>query len=221
MPPPIRISFFYDIGSPYTYFAFQIIQRYERIWNIDLELHPTLLGAVFKTTGGVSPAQASPYKAGFMLKDLERVSQEYQVPFSVGPEFPGNTLQPMRMLRYLKDELSPTKFREATAHYFQENFVKNTPLSSPEFVTSLPPSILSQDEMKVALSKSKSVTEKMKAEVEALVNEHQAFGFPWIVVKRDDGQVESWFGSDRFSNIAWWLGPEYPWLGPVPPKPNL
>ncbi|CAG7854656.1 SubName: Full=Uncharacterized protein {ECO:0000313/EMBL:KIM26898.1} [Serendipita indica DSM 11827] len=184
MPPPIRIKFFFDIGSPYTYFALEILLRYERRWNIVLDLRPVLLGAVFKITGNVSPALSSQYKAAYMMTDLDRVSKEYQIPFHPGPEFPGNTREPMRMLRYLKDDLPPAKFREATRHYFRENFVKNTPLSSPEFLHSLAPTIISDAKLKQALTEYKTVTDKMKIESAKVVEDYGAFGFPWIVVER-------------------------------------
>jgi hypothetical protein len=41
-----------------------------------------------------------------------------KVALSIGPDFPGNSMQAMRMLRYLKDVLPPAKFRAATKHYF-------------------------------------------------------------------------------------------------------
>ena len=44
----------------------------------------------------------------------------------------------------------------------------------------------------------------MKAESTAIVETHGAFGFPWMVVHRSDGEVACFFGSDRFSNMAWW-----------------
>jgi glutathione S-transferase kappa 1 len=60
--------------------------------------------------------------------------------------------------------------------------------------------------MEVALVKykEKSLSEVMKAECASLVETHGAFGFPWMVVHRADGEVVSFFGSDRFSNMAWW-----------------
>ncbi|PVG02535.1 thioredoxin-like protein [Serendipita vermifera] len=231
MPPRIKINFHYDIGSSYSYLAYEILLRYEKLWNVDLQLTPILLGGVFQLTGNTSPA-ASQYKAAHMMNDLRRVSQQAQVPFSPGPEFPGNTFLVMRMLRYLKDILPPEKFKAATTHYFRENFVVNTALSSPSFITSLPSSILSKQEMEEALIKfkDKSVSNAMKSESTALVQDYGAFGFPWIIVTRnptavnpaaDGDSTACFFGSDRFPNIAWWLGPEYPWLGPVPSKANL
>jgi glutathione S-transferase kappa 1 len=40
MPPRLRLHFYYDIGSPYSYFAYEILLRYEHLWNLDLQLYP-------------------------------------------------------------------------------------------------------------------------------------------------------------------------------------
>lgn len=40
----LRIEFFYDIMSPYSFFAFEVLSRYQRLWNVTLELRPILLG---------------------------------------------------------------------------------------------------------------------------------------------------------------------------------
>ena len=84
-------------------------------------------------------------------------------------------------------------------------------MSSPEFFTSLPIDIYPAQELAYAIQESQSskkISEAMRKESNALVEEQGAFGFPWITVTRTTAQGEtesaSWFGSDRFSNISWW-----------------
>ncbi|KAG8802667.1 hypothetical protein FRC16_009020 [Serendipita sp. 398] len=232
MPKPIKVSFHYDIVSTYSYFAFEILLRYEHRWNLDIDLCPTSLATVFKITGTIPPPLASEFKRLYMLKDLERVSNEYQVPLTLGPEFPGNSSKVMRLLRNLKDKLTPDEFKLATRHYFRENFVVNTPISSPAFLTSLLNTTattangnvgirsLSQADLQQAIAESqsnKAIAELMRTEAKHLVDTHGAFGFPWIVLRKptsvsaapyassnEGEETESWFGSDRFANISWW-----------------
>lgn len=68
--------------------------------------------------------------------------------------------------------------------------------SFPAMIT---PSTLSRAKAAQYLAASKEEANKtaLRAEAEALVKEG-AFGFPWIVVEREDGERHTFFGSDRF-----------------------
>jgi glutathione S-transferase kappa 1 len=71
------------------------------------------------------------------------------------------------------------------------------------------PSLLSRDQIQTALQNyngkdKQRITDLMKKESAKLVEDYDAFGFPWMVIERSDGDIQSFFGSDRFSNIAWW-----------------
>ncbi|XP_066568510.1 glutathione S-transferase kappa 1 isoform X2 [Amia ocellicauda] len=45
------IQFFYDVVSPYSWLAFEVLCRYRNVWNIDLRLRPSFLGGVMKESG--------------------------------------------------------------------------------------------------------------------------------------------------------------------------
>lgn len=84
------------------------------------------------------------------------------------------------------------------------------PGNNPAFLQTLAddPGLLSQKTFDGILERSTSADnkERMVVEIEQLVQNHDAFGFPWIICHRkQDGKTESFFGSDRMSNIAWWF----------------
>lgn len=67
---PIEIDFYYDISSMYSYFAFELIRRYnETLWagKINLNLHPTVVGFVFKQVGNAAPG-LSPLKGAYTAR---------------------------------------------------------------------------------------------------------------------------------------------------------
>jgi hypothetical protein len=40
MPPRVKLELYYDVGSSYSYLAYEVLLRYEEIWNLDWEIFP-------------------------------------------------------------------------------------------------------------------------------------------------------------------------------------
>ena len=90
-----NIDFYFDFGSPTAYLAFTQLQLIEKRSGANLVFHPILLGGIFKATGN-SPPAAIPAKGKYMMRDLQRYAEKYQVPYERNPFFPVNTLSLMR-----------------------------------------------------------------------------------------------------------------------------
>ena len=90
-----NIDFYFDFGSPTAYLAFTQLQLIEKRNGANLVFHPILLGGIFKATGN-SPPAAIPAKGKYMMRDLQRYAEKYQVPYERNPFFPINTLSLMR-----------------------------------------------------------------------------------------------------------------------------
>jgi 2-hydroxychromene-2-carboxylate isomerase len=93
-----RFEFFFDYGSPYSYFADSQVEGLARRTGAALAYRPMLLGGVFKATGNRSPAEqpvANKLKYGALA--IGRWARHYDVPFRPNPFFPINTLPLMRM----------------------------------------------------------------------------------------------------------------------------
>lgn len=62
-----EIIFYYDVVSPYSYFAFETLCKYRDIWNINVTLKPVSLGAIMQITGNRPPA-SNPVKGKYLGK---------------------------------------------------------------------------------------------------------------------------------------------------------
>lgn len=90
-----RIEFYYDYGSPASYLAWTQLPAICARHGASVVYEPMLLGGVFKAIGSNTPVAIKP-KGEWMLKDLARHAQRYDVPFAMNPHFIINTLAIMR-----------------------------------------------------------------------------------------------------------------------------
>ncbi|SGY95531.1 BQ5605_C036g11500 [Microbotryum silenes-dioicae] len=215
-----RIVFYYDCVSPWARNAYEVLKRYEPIWAVELVLKPRFLGGVMVASGNKPPLTVANKAKWMNSVDLPLASEFLKLPFEFPDSFPINTMPVARFLRQV-EESSPDRLRRTTDIFFNAIWGANKlqPASAsakPEnWRKLLPSSLFSDQELQALVERSMGTESKdrIKAEAAALVAEG-AFGFPWIVVQRDDGQTRSFFGSDRFEIIAFWLGKR--WSGPCP-----
>ena len=99
----LKVEFFYDVVSPYSYLAFEVLLRYRPLWKIDLVLRPAFLGGVMKSVGNVPPATL-PARAPYLARDLQRKSRYFDVAMGFPEDFPGNSLPAMRLACLVQHE---------------------------------------------------------------------------------------------------------------------
>ncbi|KAG8200573.1 hypothetical protein JTE90_000645 [Oedothorax gibbosus] len=215
---PVLIEFFYDIISPYSYLAFEVLNRYQSVWKINLKLKPMLLGGVLKSSGN-SPPAVVPNKGIYMAEDLKRLQAYYKVPLYL----PGNMMDlimkkgSLNAQRFITavDMIKPEYLQPISKALWLRLYKDNTDIIEVESFKEAGQSIgMESDLLKKALEtmNDSKVKDRLRQYTEAALD-YGAFGAPMIVA-HVQGKPEVFFGSDRLELLAYVLGEK--WLGPVP-----
>eukprot|EP00842_Homolaphlyctis_polyrhiza_P000797 jgi/Hompol1/1718/HPOL_000257-RA len=222
MPIRPKLTFFYDVVSPYSWLGFEVALRYQPIWDVELDFVPFFLGAVMKAASNVPPATV-PLKAKYMTKEIGRTAKLLRVPFRKGfpSEFPSMSLKAMRVLTIVKaktpDKLVPAS-RALWNMYWGE---PNMPLSSEDNLVKFLAPILGHETILSYLKQSNedsTVKQALVDNTNRAVEMYGCFGAPWLVLEHSvNGKPERelFFGSDRMEQISLLLNK--PWYGPCPP----
>jgi len=89
------LEFYYDFASPMAYLGYFRLLKMQQSIRFTVHYKPILLGALHKGSGNVPPGLV-PAKGDFMLKDIERHSAYYDIPFQFNEYFPVNCISALR-----------------------------------------------------------------------------------------------------------------------------
>ena len=93
-----RIEFWYEFSSTYSYIAAMRIERLAEAAGVTIDWKPFLLGPIFAAQGwNTSPFNLYPAKGRYMVREMERLAEQYDVPFRMPAVFPQNSLQAARL----------------------------------------------------------------------------------------------------------------------------
>jgi 2-hydroxychromene-2-carboxylate isomerase len=109
------IDVYWDFSSPFSYLGAMRVEALAARTGAKVEWHPILLGGLFRALGtpDVPLATFSEAKARYVLKDLHRWAEYWQLPFKFNSHFPVNTLKALRLYIALSDDRR-AHFRDAT-----------------------------------------------------------------------------------------------------------
>ena len=98
MPNSLRLEFFYEFASTYSYLsAIRIAQLGEQA-GIGIVWRPFLLGPIFASQGWTtSPFNLYPAKGRYMVRDIERIAAGRGRAFVMPHTFPANGLAAARL----------------------------------------------------------------------------------------------------------------------------
>eukprot|EP01118_Nematostelium_gracile_P008247 TRINITY_DN2733_c0_g1_i4.p1 TRINITY_DN2733_c0_g1~~TRINITY_DN2733_c0_g1_i4.p1 ORF type:complete len:220 (+),score=70.53 TRINITY_DN2733_c0_g1_i4:85-744(+) len=211
----MEVDFYYDVISPYSYFAYLVFKRYidAKIWDIKLRLHPVFLGGIMQGTGNQPPATL-PARGKYLFKDIARNGQYFGAPVQFPPNFPIMTIKALRLLTVLETE-APDLMEKLSVRCWSRYWGEKKDIGSVESVLEACKEIGIEEEQAkkwIQRSEENDIKEKLKNKTDQVI-QNGAFGAPtWFVTK--DNKKEMYFGSDRFAVFATLY--QLPWYGPNP-----
>ncbi len=184
-----RVEFYFDYGSPFSYFAQQQIGGLCQRHGAELAYRPVLLGGLFKATGNHSPIQEPvAAKRAYTGLALRRWARRAGGPFQMNPHFPIDTLALMRAAVAAERE---GVFPAYHAAVFPAMWAEGLDMGEPEVVAER----LGRAGLDGAALLQAAATPEVKAELRRRTEEAVArglFGVPSFFVGE-----EMFFGNDH------------------------
>ncbi|MCY7264435.1 2-hydroxychromene-2-carboxylate isomerase [Pseudomonas protegens] len=188
-----KVEFFFDLGSPTSYLAYTQLPKICAQTGSELVYQPMLLGGVFKTTGNASPISV-PAKGRYMLQDLARFAQRYQVQLNFNPHFPINTLLLMRATTGVQMHL-PERFIDFIDCLFRALWVDKRNLNDAASVAQVLEQGGFDPQQILDLSNAEDVKTALRNNTEQAL-QRGVFGAPSMFVGE-----ELFFGQDRLDFV--------------------
>lgn len=189
----MRLEFFWDVASPYTYLASTQLPGLIARTNVEVTYRPFLLGGVFRSAGIVMPG-ANPVKAGYMMKDLARWRDHYGVAMRMPVQdvvFPVNSILPMRVACGVEEAHAEPYLHAIMKAYWVDG---NDP-SAPETVRSVLTSIGADADAILERATTPEVKDRLRENSDEAVS-RGAFGAPSMFLGED-----LYFGNDRLEMV--------------------
>ncbi|KAL4221658.1 Glutathione S-transferase kappa 1 [Mactra antiquata] len=217
VPARKTVELLYDVVSPYTWFAFEVLCRYQNRWNMDLKLKPFFLGGIMNESGNKPPAFV-PNKGKYMYNELQLLAKHYNLPVAI-PEDPLGVMMTKGSLsaqRFLTavDMMDATKTEPVSRELWMRIWSRDEDIVEPESLSQAGERAgLTKEQIENCLNKSKDkvVKDRLKQYTSEALS-YGAFGSPTIIAHVDKPVML--FGSDRFPILAELLNEK--WLGPIP-----
>lgn len=182
-----RIEFFYDYGSPFSWFADLRMPAIAAAHGAELVYRPVLLGAVVIGSGNTPPPTV-PAKAAYYGTDMARWARRLGVAYAPNPAFPINSLTVMRgtLVAQARGEFEP--WHQAM---WKAMWQQGRDLADADVLREVIDGAGLDADAILAGTADPDVKQALKANVdEALAR--GAFGLPTFFIGD-----ELWFGNDR------------------------
>jgi 2-hydroxychromene-2-carboxylate isomerase len=188
---PHTLEVYWDFSSPFSYLGLTRVEALAKRTGAKLELHPMLLGAVFKAIGTADAPMLtwSQAKRSYYAEDMIRWAAHWNVPFRWPSRFPMNTVKALRCYLALPEERRAA-FRDAT---YRALWSEDRDISDDAVLAEL---IGEGAGETLARTQTKEIKNALFAATERAVSSG-VFGAPTFVV---DGEHLFW-GQDRLELV--------------------
>lgn len=175
-----------------------------------------------QATGNKPPAML-PKRAEYLLKDIKRMAEYYQVPVQIsGDDFQRilgkSTLGAMRFITAI-DMTQPRYLEPLSREFWIRFWSQHEDISQPENILAVAGQAGLSSEVaqkQLEMISSSAVKNRLKETTEEAIK-YGAFGMP-TVVAHFNGEPHLFFGSDRLELLGSIIGEK--WQGPVPSVPS-
>lgn len=117
-----QLTFWYEFASTYSYLSAMRVDEIAQEEGVEVVWQPFLLGPIFAGQGwNTSPFNIYPAKGAYMVRDIDRLSDERGLPFAMPKVFPANGLLASRLaLLGQKDGWTPAFSRAVYTAQFSD-----------------------------------------------------------------------------------------------------
>lgn len=183
-----KLEFFYDYVSVYSYLADSQLKNLD---GADIVYRPMLLGAVMQATGNRPPGSIEA-KRRYLHADIAGWARRYQLPLTMNPLFPQNTLNALRLALLAERE---GVFAAVHRRLFDAMWVEQQNLADDTVLATLAANAGLDAVTAMRGIAEQAIKDRLKANTDEAVA-RGAFGAPTFFV---DGRM--FFGNDRFDFI--------------------
>jgi len=221
----LEVDFYFDTVSPYTWPAFEVLNRYRERWDLAIHYKPVFLGGLTAAASNphLNTMATCPNKAAYNFMDLgTRTAEFFNIPFRMKAD-PFNligvvgSLQQQRFVSAVLQN-NPEHMERVLRSFWMRSWSEDKDVHTAEDITAVGRSAgMEEDEIAhcLAAMKTDSVKTALKAMTAEAV-ERGAFGAPTMFFHEDGEKEEMFWGSDRFEMVASRYGKQ--WMGPDPAK---
>ena len=191
------MEFWYEFASTYSYLSAMRIERAAQSAGVGVAWRPFLLGPIFHAQGwDTSPFNLYPAKGKYMVRDMQRLTQQCGLAFKMPAPFPQNSLRAARLALIGHDEGWGVAFTRAV---YTAQFAAGSDISDPMKLAGILGALQLDAGALLRRAEEPDTKERLKRQT-AQAQARGVFGAPCFIVGD-----EIFWGDDRLEHALAWV----------------